>query len=336
MASSAEAFCVEQIGDNECSDGEDASLVASSVPKANQFAGTVPAAALATALAASAGTAPAAWHGGAYPVSPRKAAERRNSRTHEQQFQAGVDASAAGCESDLGGSEDLGAQHLGQGDDTEHAVVSENAGSSTTQFTALDTPAGTKAECSRRSWLQRARDFMLEKVICPTRNTVVERVHHSLIRPVISRATARARATDPKAQSTAIGAAGGAVAMGTAGGFLGITSGCVVGALVGLVPAAFTFGLSIPIGAVIGGGAGLCVGTAVGGSAGLVAGGAAGYKKDDIRSGTTKALAQAGDCAQSARGRASASGRFVQSTFVSSYARARIMSGATEPPSGSD
>merc|ERR1711874_602781 len=45
----------------------------------------------------------------------------------------------------------------------------------------------------------------------------------------------------------------------------------------GVVPALFTFGLSIPVFAVVGGGAGLCVGTAVGGATGSVGGGAVGY-----------------------------------------------------------
>jgi len=114
-------------------------------------------------------------------------------------------------------------------------------------------------------------------------------------------------ASDPKAKSTAIGAAGGAVAMGTTGGAMGLVSGSMAGAVVGLPLAIFTFGLSIPIGASLGGGAGLCVGTAVGGTTGLVAGGAAGYKKDSIVMGTRNALAQAGDCAQYAKEKASSS-----------------------------
>jgi len=100
-------------------------------------------------------------------------------------------------------------------------------------------------------------------------------------------------ASDPKAKTAAAGAAGGAVAMGATGGAVGLASGSAIGAVVGLVPAIFTFGLSIPVGAVLGGSAGLCVGTAVGSTTGLVAGGAAGYHKDNISSSTAKALAQA-------------------------------------------
>merc|ERR1712066_310 len=49
--------------------------------------------------------------------------------------------------------------------------------------------------------------------------------------------------------------------------------GAVAGAAVGIIPAFFTLGLSIPAGAM----AGLCVGTAVGGGAGAVGGGLVGY-----------------------------------------------------------
>merc|ERR1712151_1356783 len=54
----------------------------------------------------------------------------------------------------------------------------------------------------------------------------------------------------------------------------------------------FTFGLSIPVFAVVGGGAGLCVGTVVGGTTGVVGGGAVGYgaygKRLEIAEGARK------------------------------------------------
>eukprot|EP00929_Paragymnodinium_shiwhaense_P006710 TRINITY_DN110680_c0_g1_i1.p1 TRINITY_DN110680_c0_g1~~TRINITY_DN110680_c0_g1_i1.p1 ORF type:complete len:399 (+),score=61.01 TRINITY_DN110680_c0_g1_i1:87-1283(+) len=76
---------------------------------------------------------------------------------------------------------------------------------------------------------------------------------------------------------TAAGAAAGGAALGTAGAATGAVVGGSAGALIGLVPALFTFGLSIPIGAVIGGSAGLCAGAAAGGAAGVAGGGLAGY-----------------------------------------------------------
>jgi len=59
---------------------------------------------------------------------------------------------------------------------------------------------------------------------------------------------------DGHVQATAAGVCGGAVALGATGGATGLTAGVVVGAALGVVPAIFTFGLSIPLGAVIGGG----------------------------------------------------------------------------------
>merc|ERR1712039_676859 len=99
-------------------------------------------------------------------------------------------------------------------------------------------------------------------------------------------------AKDPKSQATAAGATAGGVALGSAGGTIGLATGAVAGGVVGLVPALFTFGLSIPVFAFVGGGAGLCVGTAVGGTTGAVGGGAIGYgvyaKRSEITEGARK------------------------------------------------
>jgi hypothetical protein len=63
--------------------------------------------------------------------------------------------------------------------------------------------------------------------------------------------------------------AAGAVVGGTTIGAVGT----LAGAAVGVIPAIFTFGLSIPVGAVIG----MCAGTTIGGGVGAVGGGIAGY-----------------------------------------------------------
>jgi len=73
------------------------------------------------------------------------------------------------------------------------------------------------------------------------------------------------------------GAGVGGVAGATAGGGAGVVAGGAVGAAVGLIPAIFTFGLSIPVFAVIGGAIGGGAGATAGGTGGVVAGGAAGY-----------------------------------------------------------
>jgi len=90
--------------------------------------------------------------------------------------------------------------------------------------------------------------------------------------------TAAAASTrDPRLRVTAGSAVGGAVVCAPAGGVTGGVAGMMAGGAVGLVPAIFTFGLSIPVCAAIGGGMGLCAGTIAGGSAGALSGGSIGY-----------------------------------------------------------
>merc|ERR1712125_58272 len=129
-------------------------------------------------------------------------------------------------------------------------------------------------------------------------------------------------ASNKTVQVTAASAAGGAVTLGMAGGVTGLATGGTLGAAIGLVPALFTFGISIPIGAAIGGGCGLVAGTAVGGSTGLVGGGAVGYgaftKREEIKTGLTAAKTKVIDGA----GYVKDKGR----TSVD-YVRARIVGG---------
>lgn len=97
---------------------------------------------------------------------------------------------------------------------------------------------------------------------------------------------------DPRVQMTAKSAVGGAAVLGATGGATGMVSGSVLGSAVGLVAAPFTFGLSIPIGAACGGGAGACIGSVVAGGAGLIGGGAAGLLMG--RGPTSKSLTDDG------------------------------------------
>jgi len=76
-------------------------------------------------------------------------------------------------------------------------------------------------------------------------------------------------ATTTRVGVTSSSAVAGAVVGGTSCGAFST----VAGAAVGIVPAIFTFGLSIPAGAMLG----LCAGSAVGGSTGAVGGGLIGY-----------------------------------------------------------
>lgn len=81
-------------------------------------------------------------------------------------------------------------------------------------------------------------------------------------------------AADPRTRATAVG---GGVALGTAGGATGLVSGGAIGAAIGIVPAVFTFGLSIPVGAAIGSGVGVVAGSVIAGTTGFLGGGALGW-----------------------------------------------------------
>merc|ERR1719152_744052 len=76
-------------------------------------------------------------------------------------------------------------------------------------------------------------------------------------------------ASNQRVQVTAASAAGGAAVGGVGGGAVGAGAG----ALVGLPAALFTFGLSIPVCATVGG----AIGATAGAATGAAAGGAAGY-----------------------------------------------------------
>eukprot|EP00927_Polykrikos_kofoidii_P039566 TRINITY_DN33927_c0_g1_i1.p1 TRINITY_DN33927_c0_g1~~TRINITY_DN33927_c0_g1_i1.p1 ORF type:complete len:442 (+),score=51.78 TRINITY_DN33927_c0_g1_i1:71-1327(+) len=75
--------------------------------------------------------------------------------------------------------------------------------------------------------------------------------------------------SDPGFRVAAVSASAG----GSAGGLVGGVTGALVGATSGIVPALFTFGLSIPIFAV----GGFCTGALAGSAVGTVSGGAVGY-----------------------------------------------------------
>merc|ERR1719197_1109940 len=84
-------------------------------------------------------------------------------------------------------------------------------------------------------------------------------------------------AKEPKLHATSVSAAAGAIALGAVGGAMGAGTGAGLGMATGVVGAPFTFGLSIPVGGVVGGGVGLCAGAAVGGGTGAVVAGSTGY-----------------------------------------------------------
>merc|ERR1719311_869812 len=131
---------------------------------------------------------------------------------------------------------------------------------------------------------------------------------------------------DPDARVTAASAVGGATVMGAGGGAVGLVAGGALGAACGVPLSLFTFGLSIPIGAAIGGGAGLCAGAVTGGTAGLVGGAAAGHKKDAIADGLAAAANKVSDIGGLAAEKASAyKSKVADSTSASAaYVRAKF------------
>merc|ERR550532_2009818 len=112
-------------------------------------------------------------------------------------------------------------------------------------------------------------------------------------------------ASKPSAQVAAASATGSAVLVGSAGSAAGLLCGGAMGAVIGILPAIFTFGLSIPVGAVIGGGCGVAVGGVVGSSAGFTGGGVTGYlayrKRAEIKALLGKVLAKFGSAANQAK-----------------------------------
>jgi len=147
------------------------------------------------------------------------------------------------------------------------------------------------------------------------------------------RAGTRRIAADPNARVAAASAVGGATVMGAGGGVAGLVAGGTLGAACGVPLSLFTFGLSIPVGAVVGSAAGMCTGAVAGGTAGLVGGGAAGHKihqkKDSIAEGFSAAASKIIDIKGRAVETASlCKTKVVDSTEASaSYVRSRFAGG---------
>jgi len=100
-------------------------------------------------------------------------------------------------------------------------------------------------------------------------------------------------ARDRRVQVTAASTAAGGAAVGAGGAAVGLLTGGTIGAACGIPFALFTFGLSIPVTAMIGGGFGLVTGGAVGTTVGATTGGAVGFgaytKRAEIKAGIKKA-----------------------------------------------
>merc|ERR1719296_118913 len=103
----------------------------------------------------------------------------------------------------------------------------------------------------------------------------------------IAKRRTKEAAADRGVQVAAASAVGGGVVIGAGGAATGFVAGGALGAAIGILPALFTFGLSIPLGAALGAGCGVAVGGAVGSTTGFTGAGAIGYgaytKRAEIR-----------------------------------------------------
>jgi len=126
-------------------------------------------------------------------------------------------------------------------------------------------------------------------------------------------------------QMTAASATAGAVTLGASGAATGAMTGGLAGAVAGLPLALFTFGLSIPAVAVVGGAAGLVLGTAAGATTGFLGGGAAGYcvyqKKDEIRRAVSSTYIKASSGAELIKGGEIKSAEYAKDVVVAAKGR---------------
>jgi len=139
-----------------------------------------------------------------------------------------------------------------------------------TQRKIVDTCVAVQRNLLRRASLAKERGVALLGV--------------ALEKSMKAKANAAKIACDKEVQATAASAAGGAALLGPPAAATGLFAGGAIGVAVGVVPALFTFGLSIPFCAVIGGGMGLVTGTTLGGTTGAIAGAGVYKKREAIRS----------------------------------------------------
>jgi len=138
------------------------------------------------------------------------------------------------------------------------------------------TDAGDQARSFTVIKTTNARNFIVDRST-KAKNLALDRVKQTREFAVDTKSKGFEVVSDSRVQVTTASALAGAVSCGATGGAVGTVAGAGTGALVGLPAAMFTFGLSVPFCAVVGGGMGCAAGTASGTAAGSVAAGAAGY-----------------------------------------------------------
>mmetsp|Transcript_35313 Transcript_35313/g.82458 ORF Transcript_35313/g.82458 Transcript_35313/m.82458 type:complete len:502 (-) Transcript_35313:96-1601(-) len=138
--------------------------------------------------------------------------------------------------------------------------------------------AAAAAEHAKIQSLERVKNAtaQVSESITSAAETTAHRVHEMMDQTQQGIVRAGVTLLSHMAQPPVSWAAGAGLALGTGAGATGLLAGGAAGAALGVVPAIFTFGLSIPVGGILGGGAGLCTGFVTGGIAGIFGGRAAG------------------------------------------------------------
>merc|ERR1712151_588676 len=106
-----------------------------------------------------------------------------------------------------------------------------------------------KAKTYANALKQRASESKEYTIQCVSelKGNAMQRVSDARKYAIEKSAQMQTTASKPNVKVTALSAAGGAVTLGAGGGLVGMTAGAGIGAAVGVAPAIFTFGLSIPV-----------------------------------------------------------------------------------------
>lgn len=134
-----------------------------------------------------------------------------------------------------------------------------------------------------------------------SRNLIVTHLEKANMHLMQLKTQAVTRVKDPQFQTLTLSTAGGAVTLSCVGGAFGLASGIVVGSAGGIIPALLTFGLSVPVGAICGGGTGLVLGAGTGALSGSLVGYEIYVYRDQLKDGIFHAKTKAIDTAHVAK-----------------------------------
>jgi len=153
-----------------------------------------------------------------------------------------------------------------------------------------------------KSGAGRTRDFTL-KTKKSTQVFLLDQAKKAQTFALDSKRKGHGVVTDKSFQVTTASAAVGAAGCGAAGGAFGTVAGAGAGMLIGVPAALFTFGMSIPVCATIGGGLGCATGATTGAAAGGLMSGVTGYSTHKYRKELSKGASDAWSTYQSGTSR---------------------------------